>query len=335
MRQGENRSYTMCDLFAGIGGIRLGFEQTERVYSIFGCEIDEYACKTYRHNHGDDPRGDITQLHEQDVPDVDIVAGGFPCQAFSQAGKKLGFEDTRGTLFFDLARIIRTKRPKAFLLENVKGLVRHDRGRTLKTIISVLEEELGYRVYWDVLNAARFGVPQKRERIYIVGFDFDADFAFPVGEEPTTTVGDILEKEPVDGKYFISQKYWESLRRHKDRHAEKGHGFGYQIIAQNELANTVVVGGMGRERNLIIDSKGPREGTVKTKLNPLNIRKMTPREWARLQGFPDSFEFPVSDTHAYKQLGNSVAVPVIRAIAEQIVEQLDAQFADESVRLAA
>lgn len=332
MKQGGRRPYTMCDLFAGIGGIRLGFEQTERVQSIFSCEIDDHACKTYEHNHGDNPKGDITQLSGAEVPDVDIVAGGFPCQAFSQAGRKLGFKDTRGTLFFHLARIIRDKRPKALFLENVKGLVRHDRGRTLETILAVLEEELGYQVHWDVINAARFGVPQKRERIYIVGFDFEADFSFPSGQEPSTTVGDILESEPVNPKYFVSERYWRTLERHRERHAKKGNGFGYQIVSPDELANTLVVGGMGRERNLVVDHRGPCEESVKKTLNAHNIRMMTPREWARLQGFPDSFEFPVADTHAYKQLGNAVAVPVIRAIAERMIEQLDRHYGREGER---
>ena len=252
----------------------------------------------------------------------------MPCQAFSLAGKRLGFNDeTRGTLFFEIEDILRKHQPKAFFLENVKGLAIHDKGRTLETILSHLDDA-GYDVVPpQILNAMDYGVPQHRERIYIIGFrkDLHIDtnkFQYP---EPTTSgkkrpkFRDVMEKKEVSVKYYLSTTYVETLIRHKARHEAAGHGFGYEIIDTDGVANAIVVGGMGRERNLIID-KRLKDYTpvtnIKGEVNRDGIRRMTPREWARLQGFPDSFKIVVADASAYKQFGNSVAIPAIQATAE-------------------
>lgn len=313
-----NRSeaqYKMIDLFAGIGGTRLGFYLTDKVKVVFSSEIDKYAAKTYAANFGEIPSGDITKIASEDIPDHDILVGGFPCQAFSQAGKKLGFNDTRGTLFFEIARIIKAKRPKAFLLENVRNLVSHDKGRTFQVIKATLEE-MDYHVQYALFKAKDFGVPQNRERIYIVGFDKKAvcnykAFEMPESTNEQTCVGNILEKE-VGDKYTISDKLWEGHQRRKLEHKEKGNGFGYSLFnARSPYTNTISARYYKDGSEILIEQKGK------------NPRKVTPREAARLQGFPEDFIIPVSDTQAYKQFGNSVAVPVINAIAKKIIEVLD------------
>lgn len=318
--------YKTIDLFAGVGGIRLGFELTGKIENVFSAEIDKYACITYETNFGENPYCDITKIKEKKMPDFDILLAGFPCQAFSIAGKRGGFDDTRGTLFFDVARIIKEKQPKAFLLENVKGLIHHSGGKTLETIINVLENDLGYTVFWKVLNAKEYGVPQKRERIYIVGFKDAKDFAFPTPPNIRRSINDILEEKEVSSKYYLSDTYLNTLKRHKQRHKQKGNGFGYEIVKKEEIANTLVVGGMGRERNLIYDDRltdfTPKTN-IKGSINKEYIRRMTPREWARIQGFPDDFRIPVSDTQSYRQFGNSVSVPVINAIAKSMFKALD------------
>ncbi|MGD9595547.1 MAG: DNA cytosine methyltransferase [Wolinella sp.] len=326
MQKKTNRIYKTIDLFAGIGGIRLGFEQTKRIKNIFSAEIDKPACKTYEANFGENPYCDVTKIDENTVPNFDILLAGFPCQAFSIAGRRCGFEDTRGTLFFDVARILRAKKPKAFLLENVKGLTNHRGGNTFATIINVLQNELGYKVFFKVLNSKDYGVPQNRERIYIVGFDFDTTFEFPKPLSKAFCIADILESTEVSTKYYLSDTYLETLRRHKQRHQEKGNGFGYEVLSKNAIANAIVVGGMGRERNLIVDDRltdfKPKTN-IKGSINKEFVRKMTPREWARLQGYPDSFLLYPTDAQAYKQLGNSVSVPVINMIAKEIIKRLD------------
>ena len=260
------------------------------------------------------------------IPDFDILLGGFPCQAFSIAGEKRGFNDTRGTLFFYIANIIRHKKPKAFLLENVKHLKNHDKGRTFQVIKDVLTEDLGYHIHTKVLNAKNFGVPQNRERIFIVGFKENLKFRFPQPSNKKVKIDDILEKK-VDESYYLSHQYLEGLKKHRARHEAKGNGFGYEVIPREGIANAIVCGGMGRERNLVKDKILPnaweKEGDDIQLRNEEGLRKMTPREWARLQGFPDSFKFPVSMTQSYKQLGNSVAVPVIKAIAKKMKKALD------------
>ncbi|HLV53022.1 MAG TPA: DNA cytosine methyltransferase [Cryomorphaceae bacterium] len=328
----ENPTFHFIDLFAGIGGFRLAMQNLGGK-CVFTSEWDAKAQKTYETNFGELPFGDITRADTKSfIPDeFDVLCAKFPCQAFSIAGKRGGFEDTRGTLFFDVAQIIRTKRPKAVFLENVKGLRNHNGGRTLATILNVLREDLGYVVPEPViLNAKNFGVPQNRERIFIVGFRKDlgvSDFEFPEPQPATATFADVKEKEPVSVKYYLSDTYLHTLIAHKDRHANKGNGFGFEIISDEGTANAVVCGGMGRERNLVYDHRLTDFTPVthiKGQVNRKGIRKMTPREWARLQGFPNSFEIPVADASAYKQFGNSVAVPVIQAIGAKILESLDA-----------
>jgi DNA (cytosine-5)-methyltransferase 1 len=242
------------------------------------------------------------------------------------AGKRGGFEDVRGTLFFDVAEIIKYKRPKAFFLENVKGLVSHDSGRTLATILNVLRKDLGYYApNPQIINAKDFGVSQNRERVFIIGFRDDLNirsFNFPVPSKKKVRLKDIFEEEEVSVKYYLSTAYLETLRRHKEKHESKGNGFGYEILSSNGIANALVCGGMGRERNLIIDNRLSNFTPVtkiKGEVNREGIRRMTPREWARLQGFPDEFKIVVSDTQAYKQFGNSVAVPAIQATGERVI----------------
>lgn len=326
------KNFRSVDLFAGIGGIRIGFDRAfnNSIKTVFVSEWDKYAQKTYTANFHDpfEISGDITKISEKDVPDFDICLAGFPCQAFSLAGKRMGFNDDykglcRGTLFQDVVRICDKHKPKVIFCENVKGLVIHDRGRTFKVIRGAFEQ-IGYRVYSQVLNSKDFGVPQNRERIYIVAFRDDLDsssFKFPTPTGIRACISDILEKAPVSSKYYLSDVYVETLKRHKARHEALGHGFGYEIKDMNGIASAIVCGGMGRERNLIIDHREHSMTPVthiKGVINKEDIRKMTPREWARLQGFPDDFKLVLADTHLYKQFGNSVTVPVIEAIANQI-----------------
>jgi len=328
--------FKSIDLFAGIGGIRLGFERAfqQNLRTVFTSEWDEYAQKTYRLNFNDNYEiaGDITEINESDIPDFDICLAGFPCQAFSLAGKRMGFEDDykgicRGTLFLDVVRICEFHKPKVIFCENVKGLLNHDRGRTLKVIVKSFEQ-IGYKVFYQVLNSKDFGVPQNRERIYIVAFRNDIDcetFQFPTGTNKTTCIRDILEDAPISSKYYLSDTYMKTLIAHKERHKSKGHGFGYEIRDLDSQAGAIVCGGMGRERNLIIDHREHSMVPVthiKGEINKDDIRKMTPREWARLQGFPDSYKLEIADTHLYKQFGNSVTIPVIEAIANNIKEIL-------------
>ena len=325
------------DLFAGIGGIRLGFDQVfgHAIETVFVCEWDKHARLTYKANFKDtfEIAGDITQVDEASIPSFDICLAGFPCQAFSLAGQRRGFSDSfkgmsRGTLFFDVARICQRHKPKVIFCENVKGLYNHDKGKTYKIIKGTLEE-LGYIVYDKILNSRDFGVPQNRERIYVVAFRGDIDsasFAFPAPTDSGKRIKDIIEENPVSAKYYLSDTYLETLRRHRARHEAKGHGFGYEIRDWQDVAGAIVCGGMGRERNLLIDKRQTNLMPIthiKGAINGEGVRKMTPREWARLQGFPDDFRLPLADMHHYKQFGNSVSVPVIRAIARRIRLALD------------
>lgn len=318
--------FTFIDLFAGIGGFRIAFEQLGGK-CVFSSEWDKYARITYEKNFGEKPHGDITEIADEEIPKHDILCAGFPCQAFSIAGKKGGFDDTRGTLFFEVARIIRSKQPKAFFLENVKGLKSHDKGKTLEVILNVLRKDLNYYVPEpEIINAKDFGLPQNRERIFIIGFRKDVahgNFEYPVKMYPKAVVKDIMEEDAVSAKYYLSTQYLTSLRNHKKRHERKGNGFGYEIISKEGIANAIVVGGMGRERNLIIDNR-LKDFTpvtnIKGEINREGIRRMTPREWARLQGFPESFVIPTADVHAYKQFGNSVAIPAIYETGKQMLK---------------
>ena len=331
--------YKSIDLFAGIGGIRLGFDRAfgSDIKTVFISEWDKHAQQTYSANFTSNIEiaGDITLVSEQDIPQFDICLAGFPCQAFSLAGSKMGFEDNykgicRGTLFLDVARICEHHKPKVIFCENVKGLVIHDKGRTFKIICDTFEK-LGYTVYYKVLNSKDFGVPQNRERIYIVAFRNDVDstnFKFPEATNPNTKLKDIMEENPVPAKYYLSNTYLDTLVAHKARHAAKGNGFGYEIRDWNDVAGAIVCGGMGRERNLVVDFRQTDltpTTHIKGEINKRGIRKMTPREWARLQSFPDDFILPLADTHLYKQLGNSVTVNVIEAIAKNIKQVLDNQ----------
>lgn len=322
--------FTFIDLFAGIGGFRIAFQELGGK-CVYSSEFDPQAQRTYFANYGEMPFGDITkEATKSFIPKkFDILCGGFPCQAFSLAGHRLGFEDeTRGTLFFEIEEILRRHQPKAFFLENVKGLMIHDKGKTLKTILEHLDQ-VGYDVVPpQIVNAMDFSVPQHRERVYIIGFrkDLNIDiecFRYP---EPTTPEGKrvpfktIMEEKEVSVKYYLSDVYLETLRRHRARHEAAGHGFGYEIIDPNGVANAIVVGGMGRERNLIKDDRltdFKPVTNIQGEVNREGVRKMTPREWARLQGFPEEFKIVVADASAYKQFGNSVAIPAIKATAEK------------------
>jgi len=325
--------FRIIDLFAGVGGIRLGFSQAAQemdldIECVLSSEIDKWACMTYEKNFGENPYCDITEINEKDVPDFDVCLAGFPCQAFSIAGKHGGFNDTRGTLFFDVARIIKEKRPRAFLLENVKGLVNHRSGKTLETILNTLKDDLGYTTFYKVLNAKDYGLAQNRERIYIVGFREGGsgfNFPSPFGPEKRRVIRDIMEENPVHARYYLSDVYIKSMKAHRAKHEALGHGFGYEIKDLDGISNTIVCGGMGRERNLIIDKRQTDlsdKGHKKGEINRDGIRIMTPMEWERLQGFPDNWTGGIANGHRYKQMGNSVAVPVIKAVSEQIIKEL-------------
>jgi DNA (cytosine-5)-methyltransferase 1 len=330
----QGYQFKFIDLFAGIGGFRIALQNLGGK-CVFTSEWDKEAQKTYRANFGDVPFGDITKEEtKRFIPDdFDILCAGFPCQAFSIAGKRGGFDDTRGTLFFDVAEIIRRKKPKAIFLENVKGLRNHDKGKTLETILNVLRNDLGYFVPEpQIINARDFGVPQNRERIYIVGFRNDLgikNFNYPKPIEALVNFSAVKEEKVVPTKYYLSNQYISTLYNHKKRHESKGNGFGFEIIPDDGIANAVVCGGMGRERNLVIDNRiidYTPTTHIKGEVNRDGIRKMTPREWARLQGFPDDFIIPVADASAYKQFGNSVAIPAIQATAEQITQLIGFKY---------
>lgn len=349
--ENDNPKFHFIDLFAGIGGIRLPFQQLGGK-CVFSSEWDKFAQRTYAANYGEVPSGDITKISASDIPDHDILMGGFPCQAFSQAGLKKGFEDTRGTMFFEIQRILGDKRPKAFLLENVKQFKSHDKGRTLQTILNILTgksdvllddvpmsdearaalgQKLNYWVDYKVLRAADFGIPQNRERIFIVGFDkdhfgenfnFEEMFQWPTPTYQPTRVGDILEpQEDLDAredKYTISDTLWAGHLRRKQEHINKGNGFGYTLYNHDSpYTNTISARYYKDGSEILIDQ---------THLGK-NPRKLTPRECARLQGFPDDFVVDaVSQGQIYKQFGNSVCVKVIEAIAKQIVTVLDSKL---------
>lgn len=353
-------TYRCIDLFAGIGGIRKGFELAagdDGLETVFVSEYDKFAATTYAANFetpsdaiegiddllmdvdGAKIYGDITKVPDSALKGIrsfDICLAGFPCQAFSQAGKRKGFEDdykgmARGTLFRELIRVCEINRPKVVFCENVKGLLGHDGGKTLEVICGAFDEA-GYEVFYEVINSSNFDVPQNRERLYIVAFRKEIapeTFVFPKGVPTEKRIKDILEQRPVGSRYYLSTQYLETLKKHRRRHEEKGNGFGYQVRGLDELAGTLSCGGMGRERNLLIDKRPHKTGVVGLKrspINPENIRKMTPREWARLQGFPDTYELPVADSHLYKQFGNTVTITVIQAIAAEVFGYLDKLF---------
>ncbi|WP_413491367.1 DNA (cytosine-5-)-methyltransferase [Shewanella baltica] len=339
--------FKFIDLFAGIGGIRLPFQQRGGK-CVFTSEWDKFAQKTYLANYGEMPQGDITQISTKNIPEHDILIGGFPCQAFSQAGLKKGFSDTRGTMFFEIQRILADKKPKAFLLENVKQLKGHDKGSTLKTILAILRgehlqeiptdvpmsedarhalaEKLNYWVDVRVLRAADFGVPQNRERVFIIGFDkdyyknidFDKSFNWPTPPKSPTRLGDILDDlsqlSESEDKFTISDKLWAGHKKRKEEHKNKGNGFGYSLFNHDsEYTSTISARYYKDGSEILIDQSALGK----------NPRKLTPRECARLQGFPENFIVDaVSQGQIYKQFGNSVCMKVIDAVAEQMIKTM-------------
>ena len=334
MKGTENSNLKIAELFAGVGGFTLGFRNAGGFETIYANDFDRWCKKTYDGYFGEGAMNlkDIQTVHEDEIPDCDILTAGFPCQPFSKIGKLHGFADARGTLFWDVLRILKAKRPKAFVLENVANLVNHDKGNTFKTILDGLENDLGYHVYHKVLNTKDFGVPQDRKRIYIVGFRDDVPFSFPEPVKLEQFVGDILEKGSVHDFFYLSQKYLDGLKKHQQRHQEKGHGFGFRVLDPSGISTTCVVGNMGRERNLIQDIPRPRAvGRAGTPLNTEGIRKLTVREYARLQGFPDDYEFSDKVTVAYKQIGNAVSVPVAEAVAREVKKSLASVEAYETI----
>lgn len=316
----EKPQFTFIDLFAGIGGIRMAFQNLGGK-CVFTSEWDTYSKKTYDANFGEVPFGDITKIPENEIPDHDILLGGFPCQPFSIAGvskknalgKAHGFlDETQGTLFFDVARIIKHKMPKAFMLENVKNLVSHDKGKTF-TIIKETLKELGYSIHFKILDGQHF-VPQHRQRIIIVGFNnnifkSEETFEFPTMGNTKFAIRDILEDE-VDPKYTLSDKLWNYLQEYAKKHKAKGNGFGFGLTNLDGISRTMSARYYKDGAEILI----PQDG--------LNPRRLTPRECARLQGFPDSFLIPVSDTQAYKQFGNSVVMPLIQAVGNNIIKEI-------------
>lgn len=318
----EKADFTFIDLFAGIGGMRLAYESAGG-HCVYSNEWEKYCQQTYFANFGEQPDGDITKVDAESIPDHDILVAGFPCQPFSIAGvskknslgRATGFEDkTQGTLFFDVCRILKAKRPKAFMLENVKNLCSHDRGRTFKVILESLEE-LDYEVFYKILDGQNF-VPQHRERILIVGFDrkrFGNDISFDfniVPVDPKPVMNDILEND-VDARYTLSDKLWQYLQGYAEKHKAAGNGFGYGIAPRDGISRTLSARYYKDGSEILIEQPGQ------------NPRRLTPRECARLQGFPDTFKIAVSDTQAYKQFGNSVVVPLMSAVAELVVSKLN------------
>ncbi len=338
--------FTFIDLFAGIGGIRMGFEKFGG-HCVFTSEWNTFSQKTYLTNFPADEShmfaGDITQVDEADVPDHDVLLAGFPCQPFSIAGvskknalgRPHGFEcTTQGTLFFDVARIIAKKKPKAFLLENVKNLISHDKGNTFKVILQTLREELGYEVHYKVIDGQHF-TPQHRERIIIVGFLNKNDFSWDKLKLPSAgprlssilhpqdgsekleepyTLGD---KGKINPKYTLTENLWAYLQAYKDKHAAAGNGFGFGLVKGDSVTRTLSARYYKDGSEILVHQPRKRP------------RRLTPRECARLMGYPDTFNIPVSDTQAYKQFGNSVVVPVItevaRIVTPYVVEQVKSE----------
>ncbi|HMW59819.1 MAG TPA: DNA (cytosine-5-)-methyltransferase [Leptospiraceae bacterium] len=312
------KSFRFIDLFAGIGGIRMALESVGGT-CVFSSEKDKFARITYKENFGEEPHGDIYDVNVTDIPDHEVLAGGFPCQPFSIAGvskkkslgREHGFRDrTQGTLFFKIAEILEARRPRAFLLENVKNLLSHDQGRTFQ-IIRETFEELGYTLFHKVLDAQGY-VPQHRERIFLVGFDSNVYpapvFSFPDPPQQIVQLKSILEKS-VHQKYTLSAHLWKWHQDYAAKHKKNGNGFGYGLVNGDSVART-------------LSARYYKDGAeILVSQNPVP-RRLTPRECARLMGFPDSFRIAVSDTQAYKQFGNSVAVPLVTAVARSLSRAL-------------
>ena len=321
----DQPKFKFIDLFAGIGGVRLGFQDNNGL-CVFSSEFNKHAQETYFNNHGEYPFGDITKIAPDSIPEHDVLLAGFPCQPFSHAGLKLGIEDTRGTLFHNIARILEIKKPKFAVLENVKGLVSHDKGYTLQVVLKTLTE-IGYccNISKDlilngdtksiqneakkmVMKSIDFGVPQNRQRIYIVFWreGLLKKFEYPEPTAEVTRVSDILEKK-TDAKYTISDKLWAGHKRRKVENKRNGKGFGYGLVAPNSAYTNTISARYYKDGSEILIAQKNK-----------NPRKVTPREAARLQGFPEEFKYSGSDTQAYIQFGNSVSIPVVAAIAKKI-----------------
>jgi len=311
----ESKKLRAIDLFAGIGGIRKGFANAfdSEIEFVFSSEIDKNAQKTYYLNYGEVPYGDITKINEKDIPHHDIILAGFPCQAFSVAGYRKGFEDTRGTLFFEVARIAKYHKPKVVFLENVKGFVNHDNGKTFDIVKQTLED-IGYKVYYKVLNTKDFGIPQNRERIYIVAFlDHLVKFEFPTGFNLNSTITEFLDKDVDEYYYYNNKPLYEKLKDDvKSTKTVYQWRRKYVRANKNNLCPTLTanMGTGGHNVPIIKDHKG--------------IRKLTPHECVRHQGFDETFKFPkdLAKSHCYKQAGNSVTVKVIEEIAKKIRDVL-------------
>jgi len=310
---------TFIDLFAGIGGFRIAFEKNG-AKCVFSAEIDKYACQTYKLNFGENPYYDITKLDCKNIPDFDILCAGFPCQPFSIAGKRKGFEDTRGTLFFDIERIIKNKQPKAFILENVKGLINHDNGNTFKIILNILENKLNYKVYYKVLNSFNYGLPQNRERIYIIGFkNKNINFQFPKPINKKITLKDILsdnDDSSLNISEIAKQNILNNLKKHKH----------YKEIINNPFS---VAYEIRKSRTTFrYDSLSPtltaKMGTGGNNVPVIisQMRKLSTNECLKIQGFPDNFIIDKNKSQSYKQIGNSVSVPVIELLAKNILTQI-------------
>ncbi len=350
----NSAGFKFIDLFAGIGGVRIPFDELGG-QCVFSSEWDRFAQDTYEKNFGHRPAGDIMKVTASRIPAHDLLLAGFPCQAFSLAGLKQGFYDTRGTMFFEIQRILAHHKPKMFLLENVKQLKSHDGGRTLKTIKSILcgESEvcvpddvpmtpearkslsvrLNYDVTFEVLRAPEFGVPQNRERVYIIGFnkdyfselDLGNFFRDLKGREKETSLSDALESPAkVNPRYTLSDKLWTGLINRMARHAANGNGFGHKVSKPTDAyCNTITSRYCKDGREILIDQFA----------NGINPRRLTPRECARIQGFPDWFDLSAaSDTQLYRQFGNSVSVPVIRTIAQSMIELMDSQTSEFEIQ---
>lgn len=373
-----SQKYKTIDLCAGIGGIRQGFYMTGAFENVLSAEIDEYAAKTYEHLYGEKPLSDLTSEEFKKVikeSEYDVLLAGFPCQTFSSAGLKKGFNDeTKGTIFFHIADIIRRTRPKAVFLENVENLLIHNSGKTMETIVRVLEEDLNYKIIGVqkkadgeyeysresfLRNSKYFGVPQNRPRVYIMAFDrglygsrielLKDSLPFDSGTKIAfESLDDVLEKD-VPINYYLSSDYLETLKRHKNAQNKKGNGFGFCVVndskRKEKISNTILAtGGSGKERNLVYQPREDYAGKkIPSKRSPINeegIRVMTPNEWGRLQGFigygfvvdgKDLFSFPegLSDAQKYKQFGNSVSIPVIKSMAEFMLECFKTLNADK------
>ena len=302
------------DLFAGIGGFRLAFESVG-VECVFSAEIDKHACSTYQANFGDYPLCDVSKLDPKEIPDFDILCAGFPCQPFSIAGERRGFCDTRGTLFFDIERIIEAKQPKAFILENVKGLTSHDKGKTLKVIIETLEKKLDYRVFYEVLNSKDYGVPQNRERIYIIGFkDKTINFKFPDKLDKEVDLNDILDDNPIGSEISDTAKFnvIQNLKQHKKYNEIKDN----PLLLAYEIRKSRATFRYDNLSPTLTAKMGTGGNNVPVLVN--QMRKLTTRECLRIQGFPDSFWIEPNKAQSYKQIGNSVSVPVVSLLAYKI-----------------